>query len=340
MMTAHPLRQPAPQMVVVADPMPETAPTMEAMATPAPQPIAPAVSPMHSMTANVQAIGVAPAAQQAAARPAQTAPRGGLFAEPSRPVAAAPAAPTDEPPRVSLFSTVTGAFRRRQAAAAMAAEPANPARAGADGARGPSRGATARIGAADCWGRGGWAGYPGVPAAPVVVERRGYNRHAIPVLARRAEKAGRPGPMPHFAALRQRTVSCCCRVAFRCNKNPQLQSFRRKYSATIIDWPRLANCSPDGCGMDGLPQSRVPEAAAWCQRTLKAPIGCVGVGLHSGRRVSLTLQPAAEDHGIVFRRTDLGRDIPARFDHVVDTRLSTVLADSAGPPPGSAPSST
>jgi hypothetical protein len=115
-------------MVVVADPMPETAPTMEAMATPAPQPIAPAVSPMHSMTANVQAIGVAPAAQQAAARPAQTAPRGGLFAEPSRPVAAAPAAPTNEPPRVSLFSTVTGAFRRRQAAAAMAAEPANPAR--------------------------------------------------------------------------------------------------------------------------------------------------------------------------------------------------------------------
>jgi UDP-3-O-[3-hydroxymyristoyl] N-acetylglucosamine deacetylase len=34
------------------------------------------------------------------------------------------------------------------------------------------------------------------------------------------------------------------------------------------------------------------------------------------------------DHGIVFRRTDVGIDIPARFDRVVDTRLATVLADS------------
>ena len=63
------------------------------------------------------------------------------------------------------------------------------------------------------------------------------------------------------------------------------------------------------------------------QRTLKAPIGCVGVGLHSGRRISLNLRPADPDHGIVFRRTDLGRDIPARFDRVVDTRLATVLGD-------------
>ena len=79
--------------------------------------------------------------------------------------------------------------------------------------------------------------------------------------------------------------------------------------------------------MDGLSHSSVSGTATWCQRTLKAPIGCVGVGLHSGRRVSLTLRPAAEDHGIVFRRTDLGRDIPARFDQVVDTHLATVLAD-------------
>ena len=51
------------------------------------------------------------------------------------------------------------------------------------------------------------------------------------------------------------------------------------------------------------------------------------VGVHSGRRVSLTFRPAGADHGIVFRRTDLGRDIPARFDNVADTRLSTVIAD-------------
>jgi UDP-3-O-[3-hydroxymyristoyl] N-acetylglucosamine deacetylase len=79
--------------------------------------------------------------------------------------------------------------------------------------------------------------------------------------------------------------------------------------------------------MDGLPQNLVPDTAIW-QHTLRAPINCVGVGLHSGRRVSLTLRPAEPGHGIVFRRLDLGRDIPARFDRVVDTRLSTVLGDA------------
>src|SRR6266567_510596 len=76
--------------------------------------------------------------------------------------------------------------------------------------------------------------------------------------------------------------------------------------------------------MDGLPQNLFPEPT-WRQRTLKAPIGCVGVGLHSGQRVNMTLRPARSGHGIVFRRTDLGRDIPARFDHVVDARLATVV---------------
>lgn len=67
------------------------------------------------------------------------------------------------------------------------------------------------------------------------------------------------------------------------------------------------------------------------QATLKAAIDCVGTGLHSGHRVSLTLRPAPIDHGIVFRRRDLGLDIPARFDHVVDTRLCTVLAHPEAP---------
>jgi UDP-3-O-[3-hydroxymyristoyl] N-acetylglucosamine deacetylase len=84
--------------------------------------------------------------------------------------------------------------------------------------------------------------------------------------------------------------------------------------------------------------------AVACQHTLKAPIDCVGIGLHSGRRVQMALHPAAPDHGIVFRRTDLdptgvgptgagptGRDIPARFDLVADTRLATVLADPDDP---------
>ena len=80
--------------------------------------------------------------------------------------------------------------------------------------------------------------------------------------------------------------------------------------------------------MDGTPQLQLSITSPW-QCTLKAPIGCVGIGLHSGRRINLTLCPAEPGHGIVFRRTDLGRDIPARFDRVVDTRLATVLGDDS-----------
>ena len=68
------------------------------------------------------------------------------------------------------------------------------------------------------------------------------------------------------------------------------------------------------------------------QRTLKAPVETVGVGLHSGLPVRLTLRPAPPDAGIVFRRTDLAVpvDIPARPERVGDTRMASTLqaADS------------
>jgi UDP-3-O-[3-hydroxymyristoyl] N-acetylglucosamine deacetylase len=88
--------------------------------------------------------------------------------------------------------------------------------------------------------------------------------------------------------------------------------------------------------MDGLPANMVFESAGWDagnarQHTLKAPIGCIGVGVHTGRRVALRLVPAPVGHGIVFRRTDLGLDIPARFNRVVDTRLCTVLGHESDP---------
>ena len=86
--------------------------------------------------------------------------------------------------------------------------------------------------------------------------------------------------------------------------------------------------------MDGfarLPLSTTDTSSGWRQRTLKTAIDCVGVGVHSGRRVTLTIRPAAADHGIVFRRTDLDRTIAARFDNVIDTRLCTVLADPSTP---------
>lgn len=77
--------------------------------------------------------------------------------------------------------------------------------------------------------------------------------------------------------------------------------------------------------MDGLPHLIGRQITPTVQRTLKSSIDCMGVGLHSGRRVRLALLPAAPGTGIVFRRTDLGIDIPARFDHVVDTKLCTML---------------
>ncbi len=82
--------------------------------------------------------------------------------------------------------------------------------------------------------------------------------------------------------------------------------------------------------MDGLPPD-LTCAPRSRQRTLRAPIGCVGVGLHSGTRIQLQLRPAPVGTGIVFHRTDLDVSIAARFDHVADTRLCTVLADPAAP---------
>lgn len=85
--------------------------------------------------------------------------------------------------------------------------------------------------------------------------------------------------------------------------------------------------------MDGLPQDFLFDYAALDerQRTLKSSIGCVGIALHTGQRVTLTFRPAPPDHGIVFRRTDLALDIPARFDRVTDTRLATVLSHERDP---------
>lgn len=63
------------------------------------------------------------------------------------------------------------------------------------------------------------------------------------------------------------------------------------------------------------------------QRTIKNIVRTTGVGLHSGRRVELTLRPAAAGTGIVFHRVDLDPvvDLPARADVVSDTRMASVL---------------
>ena len=63
------------------------------------------------------------------------------------------------------------------------------------------------------------------------------------------------------------------------------------------------------------------------QRTLKTAIRATGVGLHTGEKVYMTLRPAAENTGIVFRRVDLDQpvDIPADPRLVGDTMLGTTL---------------
>jgi len=63
------------------------------------------------------------------------------------------------------------------------------------------------------------------------------------------------------------------------------------------------------------------------QRTLKNVIGATGVGLHTGKKVYLTLRPAPVGTGIVFRRIDLDpvAEIAASLERVSDTRLSTTL---------------
>ena len=63
------------------------------------------------------------------------------------------------------------------------------------------------------------------------------------------------------------------------------------------------------------------------QRTLKNVIRATGVGLHTGKKVLLTLRPASANTGIIFRRVDLDPavEIPAKPKYVGDTSLSTTL---------------
>src|SRR5215467_5876440 len=63
------------------------------------------------------------------------------------------------------------------------------------------------------------------------------------------------------------------------------------------------------------------------QRTLKTAVRATGVGVHTGRKVTMALRPAPADTGIVFCRSDLPGNpaIPARAVNVTNTTLATVL---------------
>ena len=63
------------------------------------------------------------------------------------------------------------------------------------------------------------------------------------------------------------------------------------------------------------------------QQTIKTPVTCSGVGVHSGKTVKLTIKPAPVNQGIHFVRTDLPGHpgVTAHFNNVVDTSLATVI---------------
>jgi UDP-3-O-[3-hydroxymyristoyl] N-acetylglucosamine deacetylase len=69
------------------------------------------------------------------------------------------------------------------------------------------------------------------------------------------------------------------------------------------------------------------------QRTIKSVTRAVGVGVHSGQKVELTLRPAPPDHGIAFRRVDLPLpvDIPVTPEAVSDTRMATTISPGGDP---------
>src|SRR5271156_4710936 len=76
-----------------------------------------------------------------------------------------------------------------------------------------------------------------------------------------------------------------------------------------------------------------PSAFSLRQRTLKNRIKCSGIGLHSGVRVNMILNPAGAGTGIVFRRTDVRgaqQFIPARFDTVTDLTMCTTVGNGDG----------
>jgi UDP-3-O-[3-hydroxymyristoyl] N-acetylglucosamine deacetylase len=69
------------------------------------------------------------------------------------------------------------------------------------------------------------------------------------------------------------------------------------------------------------------------QRTLKSITRAVGVGVHSGHKVELTLRPAAPDTGVVFRRTDLPVpvDVLVSAEAVCDTRMASTISPGGDP---------
>ncbi|MHA1540148.1 MAG: UDP-3-O-acyl-N-acetylglucosamine deacetylase [Alphaproteobacteria bacterium] len=69
------------------------------------------------------------------------------------------------------------------------------------------------------------------------------------------------------------------------------------------------------------------------QKTILKSSSCTGIGLHTGKTVTMTIRPAFENTGIVFHRMDVDKEkseIKASWNNVVDTKLCTVLGNEQG----------
>ena len=66
------------------------------------------------------------------------------------------------------------------------------------------------------------------------------------------------------------------------------------------------------------------------QRTLSSIVKASGIGLHTGEKVQISLRPAAENTGIIFRRIDLDpvQQIKASAENVTDTTLGTSIGNN------------
>src|ERR1700685_1176778 len=64
------------------------------------------------------------------------------------------------------------------------------------------------------------------------------------------------------------------------------------------------------------------------RRTIASEVTATGTALHAGTPVRMTLSPAPAGSGVVFRRADLGREVPALYDKVSETNLGTVIGDA------------
>ncbi len=65
------------------------------------------------------------------------------------------------------------------------------------------------------------------------------------------------------------------------------------------------------------------------QKTIKYPVSCYGIGVHSGQTVQITLKPARADSGIIFIRTDISGEnhVLASYSNVSETSLSTTISN-------------